>query len=1020
MTRIVAITLLTLLLAIAAADQTAAEQVLADEKLKASGAACEPEQIAYFSSDGPFQNRLFLSKLDGTGLVQLDFDAPGDFPGLMDASPDGQWIVFSKGRDDVNGDHISDIFKVKTDGTGLVNLTNNPAMSFVGGLTFSPDGSKIAYTGSGYHIYIMNADGSGKTNLTEGQSDDFWYLNPSFSADGTKLVFKGLDNASGTTPDQVFVVNTDGTGFMQVTNLPVGLSPAPTVGDHPRFDTQGATVYYISDYPVRRIYRTTLVGHFETEVTPESAFNFDLSKDGSKIVYFGYEWVDDSWAPHIYSINSDGTGNLLLSDNVADEDRPIFNQTGSRIAFTRYDINGRKRVHWMNADGTNVSGPISIDGFDGEPDLFFVPDSDVDGIADGCDNCRSASNPDQTDTDGDGLGDACDPDDDNDGYPDSKDNCPLVNSADQTDTDGDGLGNPCDTDDDNDGTLDAADNCPLVANGHRLLFESNQDGDYEIYVMWENGLGVQDLTQNSVIDRHASFSPDGSKIVYVSMRDHSSGEIYTMNEDGSGRIRLTNNTFSESTPIYSPDGTKILYSSNASGNSEVYLMNADGTDPVNLTNNPRADYQASFSRDGTRITFISERDATQWLSEVYVMNADGSGQTRVTTHGYSGNRYSSSPSFNPDGSKIIYSMNPVGSGHLSELYLINVDGTEPEQLTNFDHEYTGSPVFNEDGSEVFFTSRPPGPTGVELTELFRMRLDGSELTRLTTNTKTERAPSFWTGQRDTDNDGTGDACDVAEPDGDGDGVPDASDNCPAVANADQEDSDGDGIGDECDPSFDVATPLGSAVSIPGPGPIVTYSSVNVVGTTSFVEIEAQSNQLPQGFAHCPTCTAYDITTTATYSPPVNVCLPVPKELSLEQFLNMRLFHGEDGVLVDRTTERYTADSGVRYVCGEVTSLSPFVLASPLAPTSAPVSISGRVSTASGKGIYGVRVRMTSENGETSYSLTNSFGYFSFDGVPAGGSYVVSVAAKRFTFAQSSILVNARDNVSDVDFVANGL
>jgi hypothetical protein len=56
-------------------------------------------------------------------------------------------------------------------------------------------------------------------------------------------------------------------------------------------------------------------------------------------------------------------------------------------------------------------------------------DSDGDGVADNIDNCPLVANPDQLDTDGDGIGNACDPDDDGDGIPDSVDACPLENST---------------------------------------------------------------------------------------------------------------------------------------------------------------------------------------------------------------------------------------------------------------------------------------------------------------------------------------------------------------------------------------------------------------------------------------------------------------------------------------------------------------------------------------------------------------------------------------------------------------
>ena len=97
-------------------------------------------------------------------------------------------------------------------------------------------------------------------------------------------------------------------------------------------------------------------------------------------------------------------------------------------------------------------------------------DTDNDRIVDGRDNCPFVHNPDQEDLDGDGVGDACDPDIDGDGILNELDNCPTVYNPDQEDADNDGLGDVCDTcpsglDTDLDGVCDEFDNCPETPNG---------------------------------------------------------------------------------------------------------------------------------------------------------------------------------------------------------------------------------------------------------------------------------------------------------------------------------------------------------------------------------------------------------------------------------------------------------------------------------------------------------------------------------------------------------------------------
>jgi Tol biopolymer transport system component len=126
-------------------------------------------RIAFNASVDLGPNRIYTMRADGTDVVQLP---AGTYPRW---SPDGRRIVFlSPPHDGVT----SDIFLMNADGSGVTNLTRSPAGFANEDPAWSPDGQRIAFRDNSGQIYVMKPDGSGVTNISGSPSGDFgpdWY-----------------------------------------------------------------------------------------------------------------------------------------------------------------------------------------------------------------------------------------------------------------------------------------------------------------------------------------------------------------------------------------------------------------------------------------------------------------------------------------------------------------------------------------------------------------------------------------------------------------------------------------------------------------------------------------------------------------------------------------------------------------------------------------------------------------------------------------------------------------------------
>jgi len=286
-----------------------------------------------------------------------------------------------------------------------------------------------------------------------------------------------------------------------------------------------------------------------------------------------------------------------------------------------------------------------------------------------------------------------------------------------------------------------------------IAFHSNRNGNNEIYVMNADGSNQTRLTNNSASDWNAAWSPDGTKIAFMSYRDDLDGicdynsgtmdcniEIYVMNANGGNEINLTNHSAEDVSLVWSPDGSKIAFTSKRDGNAEVYVMNADGSNLTNLTNNPADDYNCfqSWSPDGSKIAFFSFRDDLDGICdinsgtmdcnwEIYVMNADGTDQTRLTNNPTS----DKGATWSPDGTKIAFRSDRNGYPNF-EIYVMNADGSNQTRLTNnSENDYDLS--WSSDGSKIVFCSD---------WEIYVMNADGSGKTNVSNSPAADYGPAW--------------------------------------------------------------------------------------------------------------------------------------------------------------------------------------------------------------------------------------------------------------------------------------
>ena len=257
----------------------------------------------------------------------------------------------------------------------------------------------------------------------------------------------------------------------------------------------------------------------------------------------------------------------------------------------------------------------------------------------------------------------------------------------------------------------------------------------QIFVMNADGGDVRMVSTGQGRTTCGFFFPGGRRVIYASTHladaacppapDRSAGyvwplyggyDIFSADLDGGNLKRLTDSEGYDAEGAVSPDGTRIVFTSVRDGDLDIYTMDAEGGNVRRLTHGAGYDGGAFFSWDGRFIVFRAARPVGAELDEyrallrqglvrprrleIFVMRPDGTGVTRLTRN----DAANFAPFMHPDSRRVIFSSNLHDPGGRNfALYLVNDDGSGLERVTWAD-SFASFPMFSRDGTRLIFSA----------------------------------------------------------------------------------------------------------------------------------------------------------------------------------------------------------------------------------------------------------------------------------------------------------------------------
>jgi len=270
----------------------------------------------------------------------------------------------------------------------------------------------------------------------------------------------------------------------------------------------------------------------------------------------------------------------------------------------------------------------------------------------------------------------------------------------------------------------------------KIVFQSDRDGDWEIYVLHLDTGELLQLTRNTFADEYPVWSPDGSQIAFKSNRN-GNFDIFVMQADGTEQRQLTDHPANDEDPAWSPDGKMLAFHSDRESTLEIYLIQPDGSGLTPFTRTLGKNALPAWSPDGSRIAYTGNR-YLGW--NVYVTTLDRDVDTRITDgHG------ACRPDWSPDGTTIAYVSQQDTSK--SNISLMNPDGSHKRPFTHDNDHYDYYPAWSPDGRYLAYAKSADKEHGNW--EVYVASVDSAMEFRLTNHPAQDKFPD-WSGNSFSD------------------------------------------------------------------------------------------------------------------------------------------------------------------------------------------------------------------------------------------------------------------------------